>query len=221
MNHQHICAAAMLAHHGLQTAHIAANNVHFEGGDVDQVVEAHSMRQILFRYIMLEIANVADVAGISRALYKEYPELATMHGELSKAFEFFKYIRNKYVGHLVPDLTAKTFEWQPHAYTTLGKKDTGQPLLLSWWILETVINTYTDPTTGHKIFDGETDLNYPPDQTRFLNYLGDTAEKSIEYTSRLIEASVNHVELPDIEDDWMSLAVKAGRTEFEFLAKKR
>ncbi|MVO18363.1 hypothetical protein [Parasedimentitalea huanghaiensis] len=221
MDYRHICSAAMLAQHGLQTAHNAANNVGFDKEGLDAAIEAHSLRQILFRYIMLEIANVADVAGISRTLYKDHPELATMHSELSKAFEFFKYIRNKYVGHLVPDLTAKTFEWQPHAYTTLGKEESGQPLLLSWWVLETVINTYTDPSSGHKIFEGETDLNYPPDQDRFLNFLGETVVKSLKYTTRLIEVTVEKVEIPDLENDWVQLAIKAGKTEFEYLAKKR
>lgn len=221
MDYRHICSAAMIAQHGLQTAHNAANNVGSDKDGLEAAVEVHSMRQILFRYIMLEIANVADVAGISKSLYKDHPELSAMHKELSKAFEFFKYIRNKYVGHLVPELTAKTFEWQPCAYTALGKEESGQSLLLSWFVLETAINTYTDPSSGHKIFDGETDLHYPPDQTRFLNFLGETVLKSLEYTASLIEVTVENVEIPDMENDWASLAIKAGKTEFEYLAKKR
>lgn len=221
MDYRHICTAATIAHHGLETAHNAVSNVAPSEEGFDATVEAHSMRQILFRYTMLEIANVADVASISRALYKDHPELAEMHRELSKAFEFFKYIRNKYVAHLVPDLTAKTFEWQPYAYTALGKQDPGQPLVLSWWVLETVINTYTDPSSGHKIFNGDTDLNYPPDQTRFLNFLGETAVKSLEYTKCLIGVTTGYVDFPDLESDWVALAVEAGKTEFEYLAKKR
>lgn len=221
MDYRHICSAAMIAQHGLQTAHNAANNVGSNKDGLEAAVEIHSMRQILFRYIMLEIANVSYVADISKSLYKDHPELSVMHNELSKAFEFFKYIRNKYVGHLVPDLTAKTFEWHPFAYSTLGKKETEQPLFLSWLVLDTVINTYTDPSSGHKIFEGETDLNYPPDQERFLNFLGETAVKSLKYTARLIQATVEKVEIPDLENDMERLAIKAAKTEFEYLAKKR
>ncbi len=221
MDYRHICSAAMIARHGLQTAHNAANNAGSDKDGLEAAVEFHGMRQILFRYIMLEIANVADVAKISKSLYNDHPELSAMHKELSKAFEFFTYIRNKYVGHLVPELTAKTFEWQPYAYTALGKEEPGQSLLLSWWILETAINTFTDPSSGHKIFDGETDLHYPPDQTRFLDFLGETVVQSLEYTASLIEVTVENVEIPDMENDWASLAIKAGKTEFEFLAKKR
>jgi len=226
MDYRHICTAAMIARHGLQTAHDAANRLHNDKGvdDKDELEAATnllSMRQILFRHIMLEIANIADVAAISRALYKDHPELGKMNAELSKAFELFKYIRNKYVGHLVPELTAKTFEWLPQAYGSLGKRDSGNQLILSWYILETVINTYTDPSTGHKIFDSETDLNYPPDQTRFLNFLGEATINSLRYSELLIEVTADYVDVPDMQTEWMSLAVKAGKTDFEYLKKKR
>lgn len=113
MDYRHICTAAMISHHGLQTAHNAASRHSADQDDLETKTSLLSMRQMLFRHIMLEIANIADVAAISRAVYKDHPDLGEMHAALSKAFEFFKYIRNKYVGHLVPALTAKTFDWLP------------------------------------------------------------------------------------------------------------
>src|SRR5690606_18404916 len=89
----HICSAAMIAHHGLQTAHNAANEVFPANNSADETIKFYSLQQILFRYIMVEIANVADVAAISRSLYKDHPELGELHASLSKSFEFFKYIR--------------------------------------------------------------------------------------------------------------------------------
>lgn len=222
MNYRHICTSAMIAHHGLRTAHSAANHLGHgeEKPDMGRAVDLHSIRLLFFRHMMLEIANIADVAAISRAMYKEHPDLGALYAELTKAFEFFKYIRNKYVGHLVPELTDKTFEWQPTAHQTFGKVAASDQLILSWFILETVINTYTDPTTGHRIFDSETDLNYPPDQKRFLNFLGESAEKSLKYSERLIEAAASYVEVPDIESEWLTLAIEAGKTEFGYLKKK-
>lgn len=211
----------MIAHHGLKTAHNAANQINGDDDTQEAKAELLSMRQILFRHIMLEIANIADVAALSRGIYKDHPDLGGKHTALSRAFEFFKYIRNKYVGHLVSDLSAKTFEWLPQAYGLLGKKDTGHELILSWFVLETVINTYTNPVSGHKIFDSETDLNFPPDRTRFLNFLGETALASLEFSELLIEVSAGRVEIPDMQTEWLSLAMKAGETDFEFLAKKR
>ena len=221
MDYRHICSAAMISHHGLRAAHEAAGRLSADKDDLATKANLLSMRQLLFRHIMLEIANIADVAVISRALYKDHPDLGEMHSALSKAFEFFKYIRNKYVGHLVPELTSKTFEWLPWAYPTLGKTDQGHGLVLSWCVLETVINTYAAPASGHKIFESETDLNYPPDRTRFLNFLGQTADNALEYTSRLIEVSVAYIDIPDVKKDMMRLAMKAGETDFAYLGKKR
>jgi hypothetical protein len=221
MDYRHICTAAMIAHQGLRAAHDAANQLSGDDDSLEGKAKLLGMRQLLFRHIMLEIANIADVAGMSRGIYKDHPELGEMHTNLAKAFEFFKYIRNKFVGHMVEDLTSKTFEWLPHAYSTLGKTDAPHQLILSWFVLETVINTYTDPSTGHKIFGGDTDLNYPPDRTRFLNYLGEAAEGSLRYATLLIEVTAAYVDIPDLKNDWVPLAMKAGETDFEYLTKKR
>jgi hypothetical protein len=221
MDYRHICTAAMIAHYGLRTAHNAASELTCADDSLDAKANVLGMRQLLFRHIVLEIANIADVADISRAIYKDHPELGEMHAALAKAFEFFKYIRNKFVGHMVENLTSKTFEWLPHAYSTLGKTDAAHQGILSWFVLETVINTYTDPTTSHKIFESETDLNYPPDRTRFMNYLGQAAEGSLRYAASLIEVTVGYVDIPDLKNDWLQLAIKAGETDFAYLTKKR
>lgn len=221
MDYLHICTAATIAHHGLQTAHEAANNLASDTDNLEAKTKLLSMRQILFRCIMLEIGNIADVANMSRALYRSHGELSDMHAELSKAFEFFKYLRNKFVGHFVPELTSKTFEWLPQAYKTLGKMDAGHQLILSWFALETVINTYTDPENGHKIFDSETDLNYPPDRTRFYNFMGDTVEGALKYSELLIEISSSYVDIPDLQKNMIPIFMRAGETKFEFITKKR
>lgn len=222
MNYRHICTSATISHHGLRSAHNAVSQLGQgeEKPDMDHAVSLHSMRQLFFRHIILEIANIADVAAISRAMYKDHPDLGILHTELAKGFEFFKYIRNKYVGHLVPELTEKTFEWHPTAHHAFGRAVASDQLILSWFILETVINTYTDPTSGHRVFDSETDLNYPPDQERFLNFLGETAEQALRYAEQLIEVAASYVDVPDMENEWLSLAIKAGQTEFEYLKKK-
>lgn len=221
MDYRHICTAAMIAHQGLRAAYNAANELVGDGDSLEAATKRLVMRQCLLRHIMLEIANIADVSTISRAIYKDHPELGEMHETLAKPFEFFKYIRNKFVGHMVEDLTSKTYEWIPHAYCTLGKTDAAHQLILSWFVLETVINTYVDHTTGHKIFESETDLNYPPDRKRFLNYLGETAERSLRYAALLIEVTAKYVKKPDLEKDLIPLSMKAGETEFDYLTKKR
>jgi hypothetical protein len=209
MNYRHICTAGMVAHHGLKTAHEA----------LELGVESSSMRLLLMRHIMMEIANVADLASISGGLYKEQPDLSELHKPVKKALEFFKYIRNVYIGHFVPDLTDKTFEWQPFTNTLVGSDDHDKQLVASWFALETAINTYADPDTGHKIFESDTDLNYPPDRTRFLSYLGETAVGALAYVALLIQISRTKFETPDVHADMLELAKIAGQTDFSVLTK--
>jgi hypothetical protein len=222
LNYRHICTAAMIANNGLRMAHSAASQLGKgeEVPDMERVIELSSMRLMFVRHIMLEITNIADVADKSRALFKDHSDLGRLHGECVKAFDFCKYIRNKYVGHLEPELADKTFEWEPNAYHTIGQSSVGEQYFMSLFVLETAINTYVDPDTSHKIFDSETDLRYPPNEKRFYDFLGKTAEDALNFSDCLIEVTASYVEVPDMEKTWKSLAIKAGGTQFRYLAKR-
>ncbi|MEO1985162.1 MAG: hypothetical protein ABGX47_00680 [Martelella sp.] len=211
MDYRHICTAGMVAHHDLLTAHEA-----LEAGP-----ESLSLRLVLMRHLMLEIANVADLAAIAGALYKDNPELGELQRPIRNGLEFFKYLRNVYVGHFVSDLTDKTFEWMPHMNALVGKSRKEDQMIVSWFALETAINTYADPETGHKIFDSDTDLNYPPDQTRFFNFLGETALGSIAYIARLIVVTRGSVDVPNLEEGLLELSMIAGQTGFAVLTRKK
>jgi hypothetical protein len=63
-------------------------------------------------------------------------------------------------------------------------------------------------------------LSYPADETRFFNFLGETAEKALKCSECLIEVAASYVDVPNMEDDWLKLAIKAGKTEFGYLKKK-
>jgi hypothetical protein len=211
MNHRHICAAGMVAHHDLQTTHEA-----LEAGPASV-----NVRLVLMRHLIMEVANVADLAAISGALYKNHPDLGALHKPISKALEFFKYLRNVYIGHFVPDLTDKTFEWLPQTNALLGSTKPNEQWCVSWFALETAINTYADPKTGHKIFDSDTDMNYPPDYARFLNFLGESALGAIAYVTRLITVTRSYVDVPDLNENMFQLAMTAGQTDFSVLTKGR
>lgn len=49
---------------------------------------------------------------------------------------------------------------------------------LGYAVLESAINTFVDGER-HRIFESDTDLAYPPDLTRFLNFLGATVHVGI------------------------------------------
>lgn len=199
----------MVAHHDLLTAHEA-----LEAGPASM-----NMRLVLLRHLILELGNVADLAAIAGALYKDHNELSDLHRPIRKSLEFFKYLRNVYVGHFVPDLTDKTFEWMPQTNALLGNTEPNKQWIVSWFALETAINTYADPVTGHKVFDSDTDLNYPPDHTRFLNFFGDSVLGSMAYITQLVTVTRLYIDVPDQRDDMLKLAVAAGQTDFAALTK--
>lgn len=117
----------------------------------------------------------------------------------------------------MPDLTDKIFEWMPKRTPLLGSTEPNKQWIVSWFALETAINTYAGPVTGHKIFDSDTDLNYPPDHTRFLNFLGDTVLRSIAYITQLITVTCLYADVPDQHSDMLKLAITAGQTDFAVL----
>ena len=199
----------MVAQHDLLAAHQALSD---GPGSMN-------MRLLLIRHIILEIANVADLAAISGSLYQNNPDLGELHKLIRKPLEFFKYLRNVYVGHFSPGLTDKTFEWLPYANELLGSVEPNRQLGLSWFALETAINTYADVENGHKVFESDTDLNYPPDQTRFFNFLGETAVGSISYVSALIAVAFPYVSVPSLEEELLRLSTEAGKTDFSVLTK--
>ena len=168
---------------------------------------------------LVTLANFCDFELTVRPTYKEYPEPSAIVKPLRKNMEFSKYLRNKFVGHIHPDLIAKAIEWQPilrHAATSLD--DPKAMLMVNLWILETTINTYIDADGKHKVFNGETDLMYPPDWARFLDFLETTVRGGIYYLKTLQQLWEPNI-LPTLQDPFdLELALKAGKTEFKFLA---
>ena len=169
---------------------------------------------------LVTLANFCDFELTVRSTYKEHPEPSIIIKPLRKNIEFSKYLRNKLVGHIHPDLIAKAIEWQPmlrHAATKLNDPTT--MVMVNLWLLETAINTYVEADGKHKIFNGDTDMMYPPDWMRFLDFLEITVRGSIEYL-KLLQACWAPKILATLQSPFdRELAIKAGQTEFKFLAQ--
>lgn len=117
----------------------------------------------------IALSNVADLEPTLRSTYKTHREPAELVKPLAKNLAFAKYLRNKFVGHIHPQLVAKAIERQPIFRHAPGRMDDPRfVLLVNLWQLETTINTYVEGNGAHKVFDTETDLIYPPDWERFL-----------------------------------------------------
>lgn len=161
MDFVHIAIAARMAHGDLVAADAA-----LEAGPSD-----HAVRLILIKQLLVSCANVTDLELICRALYKEHPTISEIITPHRRSFEFAKYIRNIAVGHVNPLLSQKTLEWRPELNAVLMIPGAPAEAFLGYAVLETAINTFVDGER-HRIFDSDTDLAYPPDLTRFLNFLG-------------------------------------------------
>lgn len=168
---------------------------------------------------LVTLSNVADLEPTLRSTYKVHPEPSKLIKPFDKNLVFAKYLRNKFVGHVHPQLVAKAIEWQPVFRHIPGRLEDPQFMLfVNLWLLETTINTYVAADGSHKIFSGETDLLYPPDMDRFLGFLQETIHGSIAYLRQLADLWVPVLALPVESAFDLEAAMKAGRTEFKFLA---
>lgn len=169
---------------------------------------------------LVALANVADFEPAIRPTYKIQPEPATIIKPLRKNLAFSKYLRNKVIGHIHPQLVAKAIEWQPILHHAPGHlSDPKFVVLVNIWLLETAINTYVDEDGSHKVFDSETDLMYPPDWKRFVDFLEVTIRGSLAYLQQLNELWAPKHAPADAEAFDLDLAIKAGKTEFKFLVQ--
>lgn len=179
---------------------------------------------VLLKQSLISVANFFDFEVTIRRMYSSYPELSEYYRSFLKECEFAKYLRNKFVGHLKQELVNKALEWNPEIRMFLNKMDEpAAAYIVNQLILETAINTYVDGEQKHKVFDSETDLNYPPDSTRFLKFLTLVIRSSIAFLEKYIEIRQEDVQTEIDEasglEGMLKLATKAGKTDFNFIRK--
>ena len=146
-------------------------------------LEGDMLRMLLIKNTFLTVSNFVDFELTIRSMYQNSPGLSKIYKKADKQFQFAKYIRNKFIGHIKDELIQKSIEWRPELKYMLDKKDMGY--FYNLFILETVINTYVDTNGKHKIFTGDTDLIYPSDMSRFLEYLYFIVQTAIEFLMEL------------------------------------
>jgi hypothetical protein len=153
-------------------------------------------------------------------MYQENPALSKIYKSTKNEFEFAKYIRNKYVGHIKDELIESSIEWRPELKHFYKKEHDGSlGYIYNLFILETVINTFVDNTGKHRVFDSDTDLIYPDDMTRFLNYLYATAQNGIKFLNEVAKVLEGKVELTGIENADKSDWIKAAEVDFKYINK--
>ncbi|OCP09024.1 hypothetical protein BC374_19900 [Ensifer sp. LC13] len=163
--------------------------------------------------------NLRDFESAVRFLYKDHRGLSAGYAAIAGAAEFFSYLRNKFTGHLTDDLLSKAIEWKPELVLTLNREhDASVVLIYNFWILETAINSYVDASEKHKIFDTETDFNYPPNKDRFVDTLLTSLDGGVAYLREVEAVLKTKVTTPENNP---TLWMKAGLTEFAYISGKK
>lgn len=169
----------------------------------------------------LAFHNLCELERGIRPLYVEYRELSGKFRVFEANAKLFSYLRNKFVGHLTDDLVEKALEWKPELRLTLDKEyDPNIVLAYNCWILETAINTYVDDHGRHKVFNSETDLQYPPDEKRFRDTLLRSIDHASDFLKTVEQVLRPKISMPKTDSERMKLFMKAGLTDFEYLNKK-
>ena len=200
---------------GILLADLSAIDSHFKSIGLKDLAGMVHLKAAL-----ITLSNVADLEPTLRSTYKVHPEPSTVIKPFEKNLAFAKYLRNKFVGHIHQSLVTKAIEWQPVFRHIPGRlEDPWFMLFVNLLLLETAINTYVAANGAHKLFASETDLLYPPDMDRFLAFLEQTIRGSIAYLRQLAELWTPVVARPVESAFDLEAALKAGRTEFKFLAQ--
>ncbi len=199
----------------LLQADLSAIDVHFSQLGISDMAGI-----VCLKNAFLALANMVDFERTVRDLYKEHKTLSTIFSKNRRNYEFAKYLRNKFVGHIHSELIEKAIEWKPELrYLAARMSDSKIMLLVNIFVLETAINTYVGEDGKHKVFESETDLGYPPDWKRFVDYIEVSIRSAIHYLEDLcgvLSAAIDHP-APDQFD--FELWAKAGRADFAFLKK--
>jgi hypothetical protein len=211
LNPVHLCCAARIAPGDL----IEIDRQLSEAGELN----AHWL--LLVKQCLVAVANLADLERLVRFIYKTNPEVSSAYKVHRKAFEFAKYVRNIMVGHLDAALLAKAMEWKPELNWLLVEDNDKTTFLLNLFVLETALNTYVDGNEMHLLFDGDTDLSYPPDWKRFLVWLSEITHGGISFLEALVTALQAQLPTPPSRNgpEAMMLFAMAGQTVFKRVTK--
>ncbi len=204
--------------------YIAARLLHADLSAIDALFNDDGIADmagiVCLKNTFLALANMVDFEKNVRDIYKDHQTLSAVFSENLRNFEFAKYLRNKFVGHIHSGLIEKAIEWKPELrYLAAQMDDPKIMLLVNIFVLEAAINTYVGEDGKHKVFESDTDLAYPPDWKRFVAYLEVSISSAIHYLGDLcgvLSAGIDH---PASDHFDLELWAKAGRTDFAFLKK--
>jgi len=203
---------------------IKARLIRFELEQADIKLSETSVKDLesiqLIKNIILALSNFSEFELTIRPLYCNYKFLSEKHNQSKKYIAFFKYLRNKFVGHIKTELINKSIEWRPEFGFLLKESDDKEIIFMfNIWILETAINSYVNKDGSHKIFQTETNLEYPEDSQRFTSLLRFCLNNIVDYLKQLESVLLEIIDLSEYESDNIIVWKKAAKTDFNFIKK--
>ncbi|WP_293778428.1 hypothetical protein [uncultured Oxalicibacterium sp.] len=170
--------------------------------------------------VLVTLANVRDFEATARFTYREYHLPSTIYKPLRKHFDLAKYLRNKFVGHMHPELLAQALERSPLVSKILpSSRDRQMMVLINLWLLETAINTYVEEDGQHKVFDTVPDLLYPPEWEHFGSFMLSAIDGAMEYLKLLREYWGPKVALIPPAHTTREEIATAGRQRYKYLTQ--
>lgn len=154
--------------------------------------------------------------------YVRSEELVTKRRELLSCLEFMNHLRNIISGHLNHAVIANAIQWQPALFTDKIKDDYNYQLNVFYiGLLESAINSYINIDGSHKVFEGEIDINYPPNQKELFDYLEKVNILALEVIDDIFTIIKPEIKFITTHNELFQLAFEAGKTDFEIEKKKR
>ncbi|MGM1057465.1 MAG: hypothetical protein ACQEWG_16385 [Bacteroidota bacterium] len=147
-------------------------------------------------------------------LVKEDDVLVKQAKDIKKRLQFINHVRNKVSGHLDRSILEKAVQWEPQIFKKANHTNQEGQLLLTYkTLLESAINSYIDNDSVQKIFKTEIDLFYQPDQTLFLNFMGELNQDAINFLTNIKNLIADRIEFWG-DHQLIEQAIIAGNTDF-------
>lgn len=176
---------------------------------------------LVVKAALLACSNLADLELAIRPLYRDHRDLSASFTAVRDELALARYLRNIFVGHINGELVDKTIEWRPESRQIAIDGEVMSGALLNLFALETAINSYVAPDGGHRLSTSETDLVYPPDWQRFIDYLEKTIRGSLAFLERLLAILAPSVPTWSDHAEMFELYRRAGETDFRYIKRSR
>ena len=137
------------------------------------------------RGVLVCLTNLEDLRRAAGPLLIGEAELAGRGRDLSRRVEVVRRLRNSLAGHICADVVLAAVREEPILFGD-GMPEESVLELARIRLVEAAFNTLVDAAGVPLVFGGDTDLVYPPDMKRLLDWLEELIVDSVAYLDLLL-----------------------------------